>query len=117
MMQLNELPKAIVKKAIHETLSKSKPSKKKNEDDEYTIRMYVPYEKGISENIARIGKKFNVKLVHTKGKSLKNLLVRNITTSLEKHKQSGVVYRVTCGDCGSQYVGETGRSLGKTVVI
>ena len=65
----------------------------------------------ISENIARIGKKFNVKLVHTKGKSLKNMFMRNITTSLEKHKQSGVVYRVTCGDCGSQYVGETGRSL------
>ena len=101
-MQLNEFPKVIVKKAIHETLSKNKPSKKKNEDDEYAIRMYMPYEKGISENIARIGKKFNVKLVHTKGKSLKNMFVRNITTSLEKQKQSGVVYRVTCGDCGSQ---------------
>ena len=73
--------------------------------------MYMPYEKGISENIARIGKKFNVKLVHTKGKSLKNMFMGNITISLEKDKQSGVVYRVTCGDCGSQYVGETGRSL------
>ena len=73
--------------------------------------MYMPYEKGISENIARIGKKFNFKVVHTKGKSFKNMLVRNITTSLEKQKQSGVVYRVTCGDCGSQYIGETGRSL------
>ena len=67
--------------------------------------------KGISENIARIDKKFNVKLVHSKGKSLKNMFMRNIIISLEKHKQSGVVYRVTCGDCGSQYVGETGRSL------
>ena len=111
MMQLNQFPKVIVKKAIHETLSKSKPSKKKNEDDEYTIRMYMSYEIGNSENITRIGKKFNVKLVHTKGKSLKNMFVRNITTSLEKQKQSGVVYRVTCGDCGSQYVGETRRSL------
>ena len=110
-MQLNEFPKVIVKKVIHETLSKSKASKKKNEDDEYAIKMYMPYEKGISENIARIGKKFNVKLVHTKGKSLKNMFMRNITISLEKHKQSGVVYRVTRGDCGSQYVGETGRSL------
>ena len=73
--------------------------------------MYMPYENGISENIARIGKKFNFKVVHTKGKSFKNMLVRNITTSLEKQKQSGVVYRVTCGDCGSQYVGETGKSL------
>ena len=73
--------------------------------------MYMPYEEGISENIARISKKLNVKLVHTKGKSLKNMFLRNITTSLEKQKQSGVVYRVTCGDCGSQYVGETGRSL------
>ena len=110
-MQLNEFPKVIAKKVIHETLSKSKASKKENEDDEYAIKMYMPYEKGISENIARIGKKFNVKLVHTKGKSLKNMFMRNITISLEKHKQSGVVYRVMCGDCGSQYVGETGRSL------
>ena len=109
--ELNEFPKVIVKKAIHETLSRSKPSKKKNEDDEYAIRMYMPYKKGISENIARIGKKFNVKLVHMRGKSLKNMFVRNITTSLEKYKQLKVVYRVTCGDCGSQYVGETGRSL------
>ena len=111
MMQLNQFPKVIVKKPIHETLSKSKPSKKKNEDYEYAIRMYMSYEIGISENITRIGKKFNVKLVHTKGKSLKNMFVRNITNSLEKQKQSGVVYRVTCEDCGSQYVGETGRSL------
>ena len=73
-MQLNEFPKVIVKKVIHETLSKSKASKKKNKDDEYAIKMYMPYEKGISENIARIGKKFNVKLVHTKGKSLKTCL-------------------------------------------
>ena len=73
--------------------------------------MHMPYEKGISENIARIGKKFHFKVVHTKGKSFKNMLVRDITTSLEKQKQSGVVYRVTCGDCGSQYVGETGKSL------
>ena len=106
-MQLNEFPKVIVKKVIHETLSKSKASKKKNEDDEYAIKMYMPYEKGISENIVTIGKKFNVKLVRTKGKSLKNMFMRNITISLEKHKKSGV----TCGDCGSQYVGETGRSL------
>ena len=54
-MQLSEFPKVIVKKAIHETLSESKPSKKKNEDDEYAIRMYMSYKKGISENIARIG--------------------------------------------------------------
>ena len=40
--ELNEFPKVIVKKAIHETLSRSKPSKKKNEDDEYAIRMYMP---------------------------------------------------------------------------
>ena len=110
-MQLTEFQKVIVKKAIHETLRKNKPSKKKNEDDEYASRMYMLYENGISENIARIGNKLNVKLVHTKGKSLKNLFVRNRTTSLEKHKQSEVVYRVTRGDCGSQYVGETGRSL------
>ena len=37
--------------------------------------------------------------------------MRNTTISLEKHKQSGAVYRVTCGDFGSQYIGETGRSL------
>ena len=54
-MQLSEFPKVIVKKAIHETLSESKLSKKKNEDDEYAIRMYMSYKKGISENIARIG--------------------------------------------------------------
>ena len=44
-MQLNEFPKVIVKKAIHETLSKSKVSKKKNEDDEYAIKMYICHTK------------------------------------------------------------------------
>ena len=38
------------------------------------------------------------------------MFMRNITISLEKHKQSGVVYRVTC-KIVVVYVGETGRSL------
>ena len=109
-MQLNEYPRSIVKKAITETLN-PKPKEKKDKEDENMIKMYLPYEKGISENIARISRKFNVKLVNTKGKSLQKLVKPKSTTNLNNEKESGVVYKVSCENCDKKYIGETGRRL------
>ncbi|XP_057305306.1 uncharacterized protein LOC130642235 [Hydractinia symbiolongicarpus] len=79
-MQLNEFPKNIVTKTIKETLNKECNGRNQTDDDTNSIRLFLPYEKGISEQIAR-------------------------------DNESGVVYKVTCGDCGKYYIGETGRKL------
>ena len=76
------------------------------------INLYLPYEKGISEQIAKFSTKYNVKVIHTKGKSLKNVLrQKQIENIDEQNRSQGTVYKVTCNDCDKFYIGETGRKL------
>ena len=112
-MQLNEFPKNIIKRTMRETLQPKRQKKNNDNDNEKMIKMYLPYEKGISEKIASISRKFNIRLINTKGKTLKNLVNvnRNSTKSNEIKTQSGVVYKVDCKDCNKYYIGETGRTI------
>ena len=107
---MNEFPKNIVERVIKETLHETENTKK-NDDENEMIRMFLPYEKGLSENISRISKKYNVKLIHTQSKALKNIVKTAKMESDEIEKESGVVYKVSCGDCDKCYIGETGRQL------
>ena len=100
----------IIERAIKETLQERK-SIQKNDDEVEMIRMFLPYEKGLSEKISRTCKKYNVKLIHTQSKALKNVLKTSKMESEEIEKESGVVYKVNCGDCQKCYIGETGRQL------
>ena len=38
------------------------------------IKLFMPDKKGISEKLQRLGRKFNVKVINTKNKSLKNIV-------------------------------------------
>ena len=73
-MELNDFPENIVKKTIKNHLKKRDKPRKENDDVQQQIPLYLPYEKGISEKISRLAKKYNVKVVNKKGKSLENIL-------------------------------------------
>ena len=109
-MEMNEFPKNIVERVIKETLHETENTKK-NDDENEMIRMFLPYQKGLSENISRISKKYNVKLIHTQSKALKNIVKTAKMESDEIEKESGVVYKVSCGDFDKCYIGETGRQF------
>ena len=109
-MELNEFPKQIVKNAIKQTLNEKEQNNVK-EENENMIKMFLPFEKGISEAISRMSKRFNVKVIHTKSRSLNSLVKPARKNEKEKETEQGVVYKVKCKDCGKLYIGETGRML------
>ena len=87
-MKLNEFPKQIAKNAIKQTL-KEKEQNNVNEENENMIKMILPYEKGISEAISRMCKRFNIKITHTKSRSLNQLLVKPARRKKRKRRRNG----------------------------
>ena len=108
-MELNDFPKTLVQKTIKNTLHKD--IENKIQEDDYSLKLFLPYEKGISEQISRICRKFNVRVVHTKGRSLKNIVKEKHINQNDMNNPQGVVYKVLCKDCDMYYIGETGRHL------
>ena len=110
-MELNDFPVPLINRTIKQTLNNiSKTSNGKIKEDDNRISLFLPYEKNISEEINRISRKFNVKVINTKNKSLANAV--NARAIIDKKLQEqGVVYEIKCNDCNMKYIGETGREL------
>ena len=108
-MDLNDFPKHIVRKTINKLLE---PKNGENVTDEHEnmVKLFIPFEKGISQKLAKVCRKYNMKLIHTKAKQLKSMFKPNYgqqSNSVEER----VVYEVKCKDCDRIYIGETGRKL------
>ena len=69
--------------------------------------MTIPYVAGVSEEIRRVCKDYDVRVVFTSGKTLHSLLTKD---PLPVNKQSMVVYQILCS-CGKVYIGKTIRRL------
>lgn len=69
----------------------------------------IPYIRGLSEPIARILKKHNIKTAFRARPTLKNILV-HLKDPITQQNQRGSIYMITCA-CGKKYIGETGRPL------
>ena len=70
----------------------------------------APYIRGTSEHSACILKKFNITLGFKSTKTVKNIVckLKGWRNNLGK---AGVIYKIECKDCESNYVGETERCL------
>ena len=66
------------------------------------------YKQGISENISRILKAFNICVAHKPITTLRQLLT-NVKDKDEPRNRQGAVYKINCSDCHASYTGETGR--------
>ena len=69
---------------------------------------------GVSERLARVFHKRNIRLYSKAGLTIRNLVVAP-KDSLEVNEQCGAVYQYNCETCGEIYIGETGRSLGERI--
>ncbi len=69
----------------------------------------TPYVKGFSENLERGCGNINIRPVFKTSRTLRSLLVK-VKKRIPQDKIKGVIYRVQC-ECGSSYMGETGRTL------
>ena len=72
--------------------------------------MSVPYVRGVSEPVARLLQPSGIQVGH-RAEPWRWKVCRHIKEPLEVRKRKGVVYSTECGDSGSVYIGETGRTL------
>jgi len=70
----------------------------------------LPYIKGVSEELRRNFKQFDIPVYFKPFNTLKQLLVHP-KDKLDKERVVGPVYKITCNNCEAAYVGETERSL------
>ena len=70
----------------------------------------IPYIRGLSEELRRTFKKYDVRMYFKPTNTLRQLLVRP-KDKLPKERVVGPVYHIQCEDCPASYVGETERSL------
>ena len=69
----------------------------------------IPYVAGMSEDIRRVSRKFNIRVVFKSRRTLRSMLTK-VKDTLPPGKQSNVVYRIPCS-CGQVCIRETKRRL------
>lgn len=73
------------------------------------VRSSIAYVGPVSDKISRTLRRSEVNVAFRTGNSLKRNLC-NQKEKLDRHRQSGV-YKITCPECNSVYIGQTGRSF------
>ena len=68
----------------------------------------LPYIKGLSDELSRILRKFNINVYTYPYKTIGNILPK-IKDSVDDIYNRGAIYKIPCKDCSNVYVGKTGR--------
>ena len=89
-----------------------KPKPRPHQEETKKQKMVtIPYVKGTSEALQRIFRKYDVKTALKPVSKIRNFVVHpKDKRSVEDN--TGVIYRVPCGNCSKAYVGETSRKFG-----
>ena len=82
-------------------------SKSENSQNLETPKLFIPYEKGIAEQLKCVANRYGLEVILTRSLSLKSKLPTNPFKSCST---CGVIYKVTCS-CYNKYIGETGRTM------
>ena len=78
-------------------------------EDKGRHTVVIPYSRGLSEDVRRICRRYDIRVAFRSGRSLRSTLAR-VKDRLPTGLSSGVVYQVPCS-CGKVYIGETIRRL------
>ena len=108
-MRLIGYPEKLITKTIKQTLSSN--IKSKNNQNLEAPKLFLPYEKRISEQLKRVANKYSLEVIFTRSLSLKSKLRTN---PFKSDSTRGVVYKVTCS-CYKKYFGETERTIEKRI--
>ena len=87
--------------------------KGKQEVEKPKYRICLPYVSGLSEDLRRVLRRYDIRTAFTTSSTLRQQLtkVMGIDPPLSK---AGVVYRVS-SSCGKKYIGETKRAVGTCI--
>lgn len=99
----NGYPNNFVKKLIN------KKTRVIEEKEKPEATVCIPYVRGLSEKIQRIGRNVNLRTVFSSKNTLKSNLVRT-KPEVKRKLNKNVVYSIPCA-CAQEYIGETSRPL------
>ncbi|KFD52649.1 hypothetical protein M513_06496 [Trichuris suis] len=102
-------PSQFLHSVMQETIESSR---RVHRNDLSGPRILLPYYKGLSEKIQRLGRRLQFSVCYKRGPNLRSLL-RTDKVKLPIDKFPGVVYEVKCS-CSASYIGETGFTLAHT---
>ena len=85
-MQLNGYPEKLTTKTIKRTLLSN--SKSKNSRNFQTPKPFMPYEKGIPEQLKRVANRYGLEVIFARSLSLKSKLPINPFKNLKNIKQT-----------------------------
>ena len=88
--------------------SASRPRPPRDQDESQAV-IYLPYVAGLSEDIRRVCREFNIRTVFRSAPTLRRQLTKVKDTD-PAEKRSYVIYEIPCS-CGCTYIGETKRAL------
>ena len=98
------------------SLNRKKRTGPKEEKTERRGKVVLPYVRGISENLARVFKRYDIETIHKPSSTLKNLLCNKMKDQVDILDKTGAVYHIECQkkECREvrakdDYTGETDR--------
>ena len=86
-------------------MDNKRPALEKQQEETTVV---IPYVKGLSEKIQRIGRHYNLRTVFKSATTLRNQLTKTKPTTSKDTKNC--IYNIPC-ECGKSYIGETKRPL------
>ena len=108
MLRSNGYPGAFIRSAARPPQREEDPQDLPSEGSSSPL-VILPYIAGVSEDIRRVCRKYDMKVIFKSGRSLRSVLTK-VKDPLPMEKKAKVVYRIPCS-CGKSYIGETKRRL------
>lgn len=114
-LEMNNYPRKFINWIVKERVERfyNGHEDKKDENKDYFVS--IPYVKGLTENLSKKLKKFEVAVSAKPMKKVKEKLYSKMKYKIEKDKKKDVIYKIDCKRCNVSYIGETKQFLKKRV--
>ena len=90
---------------------KDKKNLRKKEDQPSLGRISIPYNKGLSERVAGVMKKYHIDKIHKSTATIKNILCSKAKDEVDPLDKSGAIYSIKCSKHDGHYVGQTDKAM------
>ena len=110
--ELNHVKRALKRCGYPNWSFNRKKKRKPKEKVERRGKVVIPYTKGLSENLAKVFRRYDIETIHKPSATLKNIICNKMKDQVHVLDKTGAVYYNKCkrhDDPKNDYVGETDR--------